>query len=65
MKDTIKQEHFDGNYTYSFDERGNEIEFIKYTKEGNIKHKEVKKYDERDSLLYSKKTCSLPKMELI
>ena len=55
LKDTIKQEHFDENYTYSFDERGNEIEFIKYTKEGNIKHKEVKKYDERDSLLYSKK----------
>ena len=34
LKDTIKQEHFDESYTYSFDERGNEIEFIKYTKEG-------------------------------
>ena len=55
LKDTIKREHFDENYTYGFDERGNKIEFIKYTKEGNIKHKEVKKYDERDSLLYSKK----------
>ena len=55
LKDTIKREHFVENYTYGFDERGNEIEFIKYTKEGNIKHKEVKKYDERDSLLYSKK----------
>ena len=65
LKDTIKREHFDENYTYGFDERGNEIEFIKYTKQGNIKHKEVKKYDERDSLLYSKKMCSLPKMELI
>ena len=58
LKDTIKREHFDENYTYGFDERGNEIEFIKYTKEGNIKHKEVKKYDERDSLLYSKKKCA-------
>ena len=34
LKDTIKREHFDENYTYGFDERGNEIEFIKYTKEG-------------------------------
>jgi len=55
LDNTIKKKYFKENYTYSFDERGNEIEFIKYTKEGNIKHKEVKKYDERDSLLYSKK----------
>ena len=34
LKDTIKREHFVENYTYGFDERGNEIEFIKYTKEG-------------------------------
>ena len=63
LKDTIKREYFDKNYTYGFDERGNEIEFIRYTKEGNIKHKEVKKYDERDSLLYSKKNALTTKNE--
>ena len=29
LKDTIKREHFVENYTYGFDERGNEIEFMK------------------------------------
>ena len=56
LKDTIKREHFVENYTYGFDERGNEIEFIKYDKEGNIWNKEIKKYNEKDRLLYSKET---------
>ena len=56
LKDTIKREHFVENYTYGFDERGNEIEFIKYDKEGNIWKKEIKKYNEKDRLLYSKET---------
>ena len=56
LKDTTKREHFVENYTYGFDERGNEIEFIKYDKEGNIWNKEIKKYNEKDRLLYSKET---------
>ena len=56
LKDTIKREHFVENYTYGFDERGNEIEFIKYDEEGNIWKKEIKKYNEKDRLLYSKET---------
>ncbi|EEK13719.1 hypothetical protein CAPGI0001_2334 [Capnocytophaga gingivalis ATCC 33624] len=56
LKDTIKRGHFVENYTYGFDERGNEIEFIKYDKEGNIWNKEIKKYNEKDRLLYSKET---------
>lgn len=56
LKDTTKREHFVENYTYGFDERGNEIEFIKYDKEGNIWNKEIKKYNEKDRFLYSKET---------
>ena len=59
LKDTIKREHFDKNYIYSFDERGNEIEFINYDKEGNIWNKEIKKYNENDRLIYSKETTLL------
>ena len=54
LNNTIKKKYFKENYTYSFDERGNEIEFIKYDKEGNIWNKEIKKYNEKDRLLYSK-----------
>ena len=54
--DNTKKKYFKENYTYSFDERGNEIEFIKYDKEGNIWNKEIKKYNEKDRLLYSKET---------
>ena len=56
LDNTIKKKYFKENYTYIFDERGNEIEFIKYDKEGNIWNKEIKKYNEKDRLLYSKET---------
>lgn len=59
MNNTIKKKYFKENYTYSFDERGNEIEFIKYDKEGNIWNKEIKKYNEKDHLLYLKETTLL------
>ena len=57
--DNTKKKYFKENYTYSFDERGNEIEFIKYDKEGNIWNKEIKKYNEEDHLLYSKEIALL------
>lgn len=59
LNNTIKKKYFKENYTYSFDERGNEIEFIKYDKEGNIWNKEIKKYNEKDHLLYLKETTLL------
>lgn len=59
LNNTIKKKYFKENYTYSFDERGNEIEFIKYDKEGNIWNKEIKKYNEEDHLLYLKETTLL------
>ena len=59
LNNTIKNKYFKENYTYSFDERGNEIEFIKYDKEGNIWNKEIKKYNEEDHLLYLKETTLL------
>ena len=59
LDNTIKKKYFKENYTYSFDERGNEIEFIKYDKERNIWNKEIKKYNKNDRLFYSKETTLL------
>ena len=52
LNNTIKKKYFKENYTYSFDERENEIEFIIYDMYGNISSKCEKRYNEKDSLTY-------------